>query len=320
MPSLRLILTGFAITLVVGCTEMVTEGDAKVFQTSSVGATIRTVFGLVLVVLAGVAVAGSLLPDRKPKNRQATAKEKLTSGQRMGLALFGFAIGMVGLFLAAISLIFPHKLHVSVYPDRVEMASTFSQTGGNEVVIPFSNVASVEIRDEINTVGKSKKHLVFSMKGGGEIKAAAGNNELQSLQTIQETLATYKSQAPAVPRRRPARGPVDVKARLQPAPQTPKTEETADTKPAASSAPASTYTLKRYPIKIPIPSDQSPVLPDTVVNVGEKLNACYAGRWHKVTVVAVNSDGTITCNWDSWPTYTYHMLREDLTLEKSNAQ
>lgn len=58
--------------------------------------------------------------------------------------------------------------------------------------------------------------------------------------------------------------------------------------------------------------------PDTIVEVGRKLKACYAGSWSTVTVVAVNNDGTITCNWDSYPSYTYKMMREDLTIGDSD--
>lgn len=317
---MRLIMIAFAITLLTGCTEMVTEGDAKVFQTSAVGATIRTVAGIALIVLAVISVAGSVLPDRKPKNRIATAKDKLSSSQRLGLALFGFGMGVVGLFLAAISLVFPNKLHVTVHPDRVEMASTFSQTGGKEVIVPFSNVSTVELRDEMNVVGKSKKHLVFTMKGGREIKAAAGNNELQSIDTIKDALAAYQLRQPEAidqpPRVR--RGKVD--ATLEPDSKPSDAEESSDTKFAGMPAPNPAYSMKRYPITKPIPSNQKLVLDSTLVNAGEKLKAFYAGSWHNVTVVAVNGDGTITCNWDAWPTYTYHMLREDLTLNVSDTQ
>ncbi len=320
MSAMRLVLITVTITSLSGCTEMVVEGDSKVFQTSALGATIRTVIGLGLIVLAVVAIVGSVLPDRKPKNRIATAKDKLSSGQRIGMAMFGVVMGMMGLFLAAISLVFPNKLHVTVHPDRVEMASTFSQTGGKEVVVPFANVSSVEIRDEMNAVGKSKKHLVFKMKGGREIKNPAGNNELQSLDTITDALDAFKSREPELTERRPNVRPPIVNTPPQPVPEPSDAESPSDTKFASMPAPSAAYTQKRYPINIPIPDSQSPVLPDTVVDVGAKLKACYAGSWHTVTVVAVNNDGSITCNWDAWPTYTYHMLREDLTFDASDAR
>ncbi len=320
MLLMRLVLIAFSILLLSGCTEMVTEGDAKVFQTSAVGATIRTIAGIALIVLAVVAVAGSVLPDRKPKNRTATAKDKLSSGQRLGMALFGFAMGMVGLFLAAISLVFPNKLHVTVHPDRVEMASTFSQTGGKEVVVPFANVSTVELRDEMNAVGKSKTHLVFTMNGGRVIKAAAGNNERQSIDTIKDALAAYKLRPPETANRQPSTRPSEIAATPEPGLKPSDAKDSSGFKFAGMTEPNPAYSVKRYPITKAIPSNQTLVLDSTLVNVGQKLKAFYAGSWHNVTVVAVNNDGTITCNWDAWPTYTYHMLREDLTINVSDTQ
>lgn len=147
-----------------GCTEMRIDGDAKVFQSSALGATIRIVIGLGLIGLGIASVVGSLLPDRKPKNRSMKSSEGLSSGQRVGLAVFGGAMGFVGLFLAAISFLFPSKLHVTVYPDRVAMASTYSQTGGREVVVPFADLSTVELRDEPGIVGKMQTFLVFTQK------------------------------------------------------------------------------------------------------------------------------------------------------------
>ena len=75
------------------------------------------------------------------------------------------------------------------------------------------------------------------------------------------------------------------------------------------------YTLKRYKIDIPLPPGHSVLEADTRVTVGMKLGACYAGHWESVTVVAVNSDGTVTCSWDEWTGFTYKMMREDLTID-----
>jgi hypothetical protein len=73
-------------------------------------------------------------------------------------------------------------------------------------------------------------------------------------------------------------------------------------------------------ISIPIPADRTLVAADTTVPIGTKLEACYAGRWEPVTVVAINDDGTITCNWDNYKAFTYKMMREDLIIDKSKAE
>jgi hypothetical protein len=143
------------------------EGEAQVFQNSSASTVIRTVVGFGLVGLGAVALMASVWPDRKPSNRAAGPKDKLSSGHRAGLALFGGAMGFMGIFLAGMALLFPSKLHVTVYRDRVAMASTYSQTGGKEVVIPFANLSSVELRQEPNVVGnKLRSYLVFTHKNG----------------------------------------------------------------------------------------------------------------------------------------------------------
>ena len=59
-----------------GCTEMRVEGDAKIFQSSAMGLLIRTIMGIALIGLGGVAIAGGVLPDKKPKKRTAKTTEK----------------------------------------------------------------------------------------------------------------------------------------------------------------------------------------------------------------------------------------------------
>ncbi|WP_197355394.1 hypothetical protein [Aureliella helgolandensis] len=297
------------------------EGDAKVFQTSAVGTIIRTLLGLGLIGLGIVAIAGSILPDRKPKNRRAKPGEKLSVAQRVGLGLFGGMMGFIGLFLAAISLLFPNKLHVTVWPDRVEMASTYSQTGGKELVIPFAGLASVELREETNVVGRIKTYLVFTQKNGDVVKQGAGNNERQALIAIQQTLEAYQAEQPTSVEETATAVPHLPETVAKPAerPSMSRREAAANLgRPKAESKPKE-YSLKRYAINIPVPTDYSIVGPETVIEVGTKLKACYARKWSTVTVVATNDDGTITCNWDSFPTYTYKMMREDLIVANQNA-
>jgi hypothetical protein len=323
------------------------EGDAKIFQSSAMGSLIRTIIGIALIGLGGVAIAGGVLPDKKPKKRTAKPTEKLSSGQRARFVIFGGAMGFAGLFLAGASLLFPSKLHVSVYPDRVAMASNYSQTGGKEVVIPFADLTSVELRDELNIVGKLTTYLVFTLKNGSVVRQDAGNNERKAVDTIQQALADFAGVAPAdvnespvVASSLPNASSASIEQPIATPPATePATSFTFPTPPPGfasgaasppSSAPATgttagttasaseKYSLKRYEITIPVPAGYMIVGPDTIVEVGRKLKACYAGSWSTVTVVAVNNDGTIACNWDSYPSYTYKMMREDLTIRNSD--
>lgn len=332
---------GLAILMIAisGCTEMRVEGDAKIFQSSAIGSLIRIIVGIGLIGLGGVAIAAGVLPDKKPKKRTAKPQERLSSGQRVGMIIFGGGMGFAGLCLIGISLLFPNKLHVTVYPDRVEMASTYSQTGGKELVIPFSSLASVELRDERNIVGKLKPYLFFTQKNGNVIKQEAGNNERKAVDTIKNALAAFSGSSPEKAAPAASGGtPVvtgsspdtsSVGSTGSPGIEMPKQEvqgsaplPSAGFPPMASSSPPNDnaspkteqYSLKRYEITIPVPAGYSIVGPDTVVEVGRKLKACYANSWSTVTVVAVNSDGTLSCNWDSYPAFTYKMMREDLTI------
>lgn len=314
-----------------GCTEMRIEGDARVFQSSAVGTIIQTIIGLGLLGLGIAAVAGGVLPDRKPRKRKSGVKrvkpkDQLSSRQRTGLLLFGGAMGFAGLFLAGVSFIFPNKLHVTVYPDRVAMASTYSQTGGKDIVVPFAGLTSVELRDERNVIGKLKTYLVFTRKNGKTIKQLAGNNERKAIDTIQQALAAFQPPASTVPQEvaldepsqgergkkvsRPRDANVAASRRGRSSP-TPPAEASGNTDTTAASKK---YSLKRYEINIPVPDGYSVVDASSDVKIGMKLGACYARRWETVTVVAINDDGTITCNWDKWRSFTYRMLREDLTI------
>lgn len=296
------------------------EGDAKVFQSSAVGSTIRIVAGLGLIGLGIVSVVGSLLPDRKPKNRRMKSSEGLSSGQRVGLGVFGGAMGFVGFFLAAISFLFPSKLHVTVYPDRVAMASTYSQTGGREVVVPFAGLSTVELRDEPSIIGKMQTFLVFTQKSSNVIKQDAGNNERQALETIRQSLAEYQKSAPPTdnnvavamptgssasessrPKREPSRNSSSsAQNNLSQTPTTPRVKE---------------YQLKRYAITAPLPQGYRLVESADAFEVGTKLKASWGTSWFFVTIVENNSDGTITCNWDDFSNFTYKMMREDLVTE-----
>ena len=389
----RLVTIATFILVTVGCTEMKVEGDAKIFQTSAVGAVIGTLLGLGLLILGGLGVLASFWPDRKPRNEYEAAEGGTPFSQRVGIGIFGAAMGFMGFFLTILSLIFPNSLHVTVYPDRVEMASTLNQARGKGVVIPYSNVKSVEIIDEPGIRRKRRNYLVFTLKVGGTIRQDVGNNERQALETLKQALADYHKRPPVdkpktiavVPPGANQPGGRNERARTEPARNEPQRTEPTTTaraldgsgfgvntrldapstksseasaadmvvgtlqnamspeaasgassgKPSIGSMPATSsatatmqpgssptapprdndkYRLKRYLITIPIQAGYSLVRPDTQVKVGMKLAACYSGHWEPVTVVFINSDGTITCDWDLWPGFTYKMLREDLTI------
>lgn len=298
-----------------GCTEMRVEGDAKVFQSSAMGSTIRIVAGLGLIGLGIVSVVGSLLPDRKPKNRSMKPSDGLSSGQRVGLAVFGGAMGFVGLFLAAISFLFPSKLHVTVYPDRVAMASTYSQTGGREVVVPFADLSTVELRDEPGIVGKMQTFLVFTQKNGNVIRQDAGNNERQALETIRQSLADYQKSAPSTNNSVAAatpKGSSEIRGSFSEPSMNSGTSPQNNLARNQTTESANEYKLKRYAITAPIPAGYRLVGPTDSFPPRTKLKANWTTGWYYVTVVENNSDGTITCNWDDFPSYTYRMVREDL--------
>ena len=391
--SLALVLLALS-----GCTEVRVEGDATIFQDSDTAVKIRTGVGLVLLGLGTLFAIGSFLPDKKPKNRALRPNEKTPLTTRLGVAVFGGAMGLVGLVLSTNSLFFPNKMHVTVYPDRVVMASTLSQTEDKrrEAVIPFAGLASVEIRDEKMLIGtKTEKKLVFTYKNGQEVKQNASNNEMQALETIRQALADYQNgasrgfggdpprvastqrsgssgtatlmtgagNAPApkaatadpfvsdavqtptpmpTPTPAPAASPATSVSVVPKTPQSaeirmpsgevvtlpsdfpvprrlatpPPTQPSSSTPAAAPKSSGKEFALKRYVINVPLPPGHRLVGPSDAVEVGSKLKACYTGRWYLVTVVAVNNDGTISCNWDDWKAFTYKMLREDLVMAK----
>ncbi len=332
-----------AILAFAGCTEMRIEGDAKVFQASNTGTVIQSIIGIALMGLGVAGIVGSVLPDRKPKNRYARPDEKLSTGQRVGIAVFGASMGFVGLVLCVMAMLLPNKLHVTVHPDRVEMASTYSQANGNAIVVPFSNLSSVELRDEPNLVGKFRTYLVFTDKKGKLIKQEAGNNERHALETIQQALADYQKQHPAKADGETETVSSSTENTYQPTkPATPSatTSSIASStpSPAASPTPSSntpaipsttpppkerpkpTVVLapntpnapKRYVITIPVPIEYRIVPPSAILPVGTKLKACASGTWKVVSVDASHEDGTITCHWEESPTIKFKMVRQDL--------
>ncbi|WP_164103504.1 SHD1 domain-containing protein [Candidatus Laterigemmans baculatus] len=86
---------------------------------------------------------------------------------------------------------------------------------------------------------------------------------------------------------------------------------------AAGLRDSNSRNIKRYPITIPLPEDAAAVDAQTPLEPGMKLGACYARRWEVVTVVAVHEDGTVRCNWDDWPAFTYDMSRDDLIITEA---
>jgi hypothetical protein len=191
------------------------------------------------------------------------------------------------------------------------MASNHSQTGGREVVIPFADLTSVELRDELNIVGKLTTYLIFTQKNGSVIRQDAGNNERKAFDTIHQALADFAGVAPAAVNENPVvassmpdsssasiEQPIATPPATEPAPSfrfpTPPPPRFASStaappsSAAANGTPASTsekHSLKRYEIIIPVSAGYMIVGPNTIVELGRKLKACYAGSWSTVTVV-----------------------------------
>ena len=325
MHRIRFVLIAAMLLLFMsGCVEMRVDGDAKIFQSSAVGFFLRVLTGIGLMILGALSLLASVLPDRKPRNQYEASQGGLTTQHRMGLAVFGMGMGVFGLGLLGFSLIFISDLHVTVYPDRVSMASTFSQTGGKEIVVPFDNVKSVEMRDELNTVRKLRTYLVFNLKDGRTIRQEAGGNEREAFDTIKQSLANYQANPPKVARTTEPLPDMSAETSLSAIPGLGGFAASAgnavnDAKSGSSVAKsaannAKEYELRRYQVTAPIPSDYSKVEEDTDLKVGSKLKVCFVGKWSNVTVLAVNDDGTIIGDMDGWANHTYKMMREDLIM------
>ncbi len=74
---------------------------------------------------------------------------------------------------------------------------------------------------------------------------------------------------------------------------------------------------KSYPISIDVPDDSLLVPEDTEVAPGTRLEACYEEKWHPLTTLSENKDGTVNVRWDAYGAkYDCSMLRAELILKK----
>ncbi len=59
---------------------------------------------------------------------------------------------------------------------------------------------------------------------------------------------------------------------------------------------------KSYPVSIEVPDDSLLVPNDVKVTVGTRLEACFQKKWHPLTTLSENKDGSINVRWDAFGT------------------
>lgn len=74
--------------------------------------------------------------------------------------------------------------------------------------------------------------------------------------------------------------------------------------------------IKEYPIDIPLPKRAQVVPADLDLEKGTPLAACWANRWHPLSVLHENDDGTVHVHWDERPAaFDCSIAREELIIE-----
>lgn len=73
---------------------------------------------------------------------------------------------------------------------------------------------------------------------------------------------------------------------------------------------------KQYPIDIQLPANSSLVPSDLKVENGTALAGCWADKWHPLTALHENSDGSIHVRWDDFSSgFNCNMTRDQLVIE-----
>lgn len=73
---------------------------------------------------------------------------------------------------------------------------------------------------------------------------------------------------------------------------------------------------KRYPINIAVPKGAQFVPDDLKVEEGTPLAGCWARKWHPITVIHENDDGSIYVHWDEFSDgFNCNMVRSELIIE-----
>ncbi len=74
--------------------------------------------------------------------------------------------------------------------------------------------------------------------------------------------------------------------------------------------------ITEYPIDIKLPQDAQIVPEDLSLPTGTALAACWANRWHPVTVISENDDGSLYVQWDEYSSaHNRNLKRSDLAIE-----
>jgi len=74
--------------------------------------------------------------------------------------------------------------------------------------------------------------------------------------------------------------------------------------------------LQKYPINIDVPKGAQVVAEDLPLEPGTPLAVCWGRRWHPVSVLAVNDDGTVKIHWDEFgDNWDGDMQRDQLIIQ-----
>ena len=72
--------------------------------------------------------------------------------------------------------------------------------------------------------------------------------------------------------------------------------------------------IKSRPINISLPGKTQVVPDDLTIPPGTPLAACWANKWHEITALEENEDGSIFLRWDGFGS-EYDMVRDQLVIE-----
>ena len=89
-------------------------------------------------------------------------------------------------------------------------------------------------------------------------------------------------------------------------------------KPSDRSSSARKLRLKNYPIDLQIPEDSQLVSDELTLKEGVALAACWARKWHPLTVLDENDDGSVHVRWDERSAaFDCNMKRSQLVIQNA---
>ena len=75
---------------------------------------------------------------------------------------------------------------------------------------------------------------------------------------------------------------------------------------------------KSYPVTIDVPEDAQFLPKDAKVTPGARLEACFQEKWHPLTTLSENKDGSVNVRWDDYGAqYDCSMSRDELIIKKA---